>query len=182
MLKIEIVNACTYKRHNNVNYIIKMTKIYPENNSRIFRINFICNIQSNKTKLNIYAVHSSRFLQFNLIFDLSHASLVKYSTVSNGITLYNTEKSQTFKNDLNPFLLYVFHNDCRLHVKQNNSNSLLALSQKYDTYCCRPAVKSMTPNFVVFVNVYCQSVVILNLHIFVEKMFTLLCAMSGKWA
>ena len=34
----------------------------------------------------------------------------KYSTNPNGSTLY-TEKSQTFKNDWNPFLSFVFHND-----------------------------------------------------------------------
>ena len=34
----------------------------------------------------------------------------KYSTNPNGWTLY-TEKSQTFKNDWNPFLWFVFHND-----------------------------------------------------------------------
>ena len=34
----------------------------------------------------------------------------KYSTNPNGSPLY-TEKSQTFKNDLNLFLSFVFHND-----------------------------------------------------------------------
>ena len=34
----------------------------------------------------------------------------KYSTNPNGSTLY-TEKSQTFKNDWNPFLSFLFHND-----------------------------------------------------------------------
>ena len=34
----------------------------------------------------------------------------KYSANSNGSTLY-TEKSQTFKNDWNPLLSFVFHND-----------------------------------------------------------------------
>ena len=34
----------------------------------------------------------------------------EYSTNPNGSTLY-TEKSRTFKNDWNPFLSFVFHND-----------------------------------------------------------------------
>ena len=33
-----------------------------------------------------------------------------YSTYPNGVTLH-TEKSQTFKNDCNPFLSFVFHNN-----------------------------------------------------------------------
>ena len=45
-----------------------------------------------------------------------------------------TEKSQTFKNDLHPFLSFVFHDDWL----QNH---------------CWLSVKSMTPNFVVVVSV-----------------------------
>ena len=46
------------------------------------------------------------------MFDLSHASMIKvqYNVCLNGTTFF-TEKSQTFKNDLNPFLPFVFHND-----------------------------------------------------------------------
>ena len=46
----------------------------------------------------------------NGCFILVKFQLFKYSTNPNGWTLY-TEKSQTFKNDWNPFLWFVFHND-----------------------------------------------------------------------
>ena len=41
----------------------------------------------------------------------------KYSANPNGSTLY-TEKSQTFTNDWNPFLSFVFHNVCELWVER----------------------------------------------------------------
>ena len=46
----------------------------------------------------------------NGCFILVTVQWFKYSTDQNGSTLY-TEKSQTFKNDWNPFLSFVFHND-----------------------------------------------------------------------
>ena len=71
------------------------------------------------------------------MLDFSHALLVKvhymYSTRPNGATLY-TEKSQTFKNDCNPFLLFISHNE----QLQNH---------------CWPSAKSMTLNFVDVVSV-----------------------------
>ena len=46
----------------------------------------------------------------NRCFILVTLQWFKYSTNPNGSTLY-TEKSRTFKNDWNPFLSFVFHND-----------------------------------------------------------------------
>ena len=63
------------------------------------------------------------------MLDFGHASMDS----SNGATLY-TEKSQAFKNDLNPFLSFIFHNDWLQNHK--------ALS-----------AKRMTPKFVVVVGV-----------------------------
>ena len=59
-----------------------------------------------KTELIMHAVHSSRYLLSKLIFNLSHASMVRLQYISKW-----TEKSQTFKTYLNPFLSFVFHND-----------------------------------------------------------------------
>ena len=60
----------------------------------------------------------------------------KYSTNPNGSTLY-TEKSQTFKNDWNPFLSFVFHND---------------LLQNHRWF----SLQKMTPNFEDVVSVLLQ--------------------------
>ena len=46
----------------------------------------------------------------NGFFILDTLQCFKYSSNPNGSTLY-TEKSQTFKNDRNPFLSFVFNND-----------------------------------------------------------------------
>ena len=63
-----------------------------------------------KTCLIMHAFHSSRHLQPNGCFISVTLQWFKYSANPNGSTLY-TEKSQTFKNDWNPFLSFVFHID-----------------------------------------------------------------------
>ena len=88
---------------------------------------------------------------------------LKYSRVPNGVTLY-TEESKTvkpFKNDNNLFLSFVFHNDWL-------------------------SFKSMTLNFVFFVNVLLSICChngsgMPNLRIFVEDIVALLGAMTDKW-
>ena len=67
------------------------------------------------------------------MLDFSHAPMVQVPNKSNGVTLY-TEKSQTFKNYLNPFLSFVLHNDW--------------LQNHYWL-----SIKSMAPNFAVVVSV-----------------------------
>ena len=63
-----------------------------------------------KTLLTMHAFHISRHLHQNGCFILVTLQWFKYSANPNGSTLY-TEKSQTFKNDWNPFLSFVFHID-----------------------------------------------------------------------
>ena len=96
----------------------------------------------------------------------SHATMVKVQYNPNGATLY-TEKSHTFKNDCNPFLSFVFHNDWL----QNH---------------CWLSLKSMTPNFVAVVSVLlpicgqiCQGMPIMC--IFVEEVVQSLRTMTEKW-
>ena len=90
----------------------------------------------------------------------------KYSTNPNGATLY-TEKSHTFKNDWNPFLSFVFHNDWL------QNHPWLSL-------------KSMTPNFEAVVSVLlpicgqiCQGMPYMC--IFVEEVIHFLGTMTEKW-
>ena len=95
------------------------------------------------------------------MFDLCYTSMIKV----NGATLY-TEKSQTFKNDWNPFLSFVFHNDWL-----QNHRWL--------------SVKSMAPNFAVVVSVLLEFVVILagvcHICAFLLKIVTLSGAITDKW-
>ena len=91
---------------------------------------------------------------------------LKYITCTrpNGATLY-TEKSQTFKNDCNPFLLFISHNE---QLKNH----------------CWPSAKSMTLNFVDVVSVlppiFCQVDSSMP-YIFVVEFVALLGAMAEKW-
>ena len=93
-----------------------------------------------------------------------------YSTYPNGSTLH-TEKSHTFKNDFNPFLSFVFHNNWL----QNH---------------CWLSLKSIATNFVVVVSVYSQFAVKLVrvchicaflLCIFDEEVVPLSGAITDKW-
>ena len=89
----------------------------------------------------------------------------KYSTHPNGSTLY-TEKSHTFKNDWNPFLSIVFHNDWL----QNHH---------------RFSLRKMAPNFEAVVSVLLQICGQLCRGmpypcIFVEEVVPLLGAMTNK--
>ena len=64
---------------------------------------------------------------------------LKYSTCPNGTTLC-TEKSQTFKNDVNPFLSFVIHNDwLQIHrwlsVKSMKSNFVVVASVSLQICC-----------------------------------------------
>ena len=90
----------------------------------------------------------------------------KYSTDSNGVTLY-TEKSQAFITDLNLFLSFVFHNDWL---------------QNY--YCSH--IKVFTPTFVAVINVLLPICCHIgsgmpNLRIFVEDIVALLGTLTTKW-
>ena len=91
---------------------------------------------------------------------------VPYTTNSKGATLY-TEKSQTFKNDLNLFLSFVFHNEWL----QNH---------------CWLSVKSMEPNFAAVVSVSLSMCCHIGsgmpyLCIFVEETVPLLGPMVDQW-
>ena len=119
-----------------------------------------------KTKLHIHAVHSSRYLLSKLMFNLSQTSMVKYSTVQNSLTIY-TEWSHTFRNDFTPLFYFVSHIDWL----QNH---------------CWLSVKSMTPNFVVAVNVLLPICCHIGagtsyLCIFVKESASLLVARTDKW-
>ena len=62
-----------------------------------------------------------------------------YSTYPKGATVC-TEKSQTFKNDKNPFLSFVFHNDwlqnhCWLSLKSIAPNFVVGVSVLQPIYC-----------------------------------------------
>ena len=89
-----------------------------------------------------------------------------YSTYPNGAT-HHTEKSQTFKNDCNPFLLFVFHNNWL----QNH---------------CWLSLKSIAPNFVVVISVLqpiCSHIGLgmPYLCIFVKEVVPLSGAIADKW-
>ena len=63
----------------------------------------------------------------------------KYRTNPNSATPY-TEKSQTFKNDLNPFLSFEFHNDwlqnhCWLSLKSMAHNFVVVVCVLLPLYC-----------------------------------------------
>ena len=93
--------------------------------------------------------------------------MIKVQYIPHGATLY-TEKSQTFKNDWNLFLWFVFHNEWL---------------QNY----WRPLITSMTPNFVFVVSnllpICCHfGWGMPYLCTFVEKVVTLLGAITDKWA
>ena len=75
-----------------------------------------------------------------------------YSTYPNGATLH-TLKSQTFNNDCNPFLSFVFHNNwlqnhCWLSPKSIATNFVVAVSV-LQTICCH--IGSGMPYLCIFV-------------------------------
>ena len=107
------------------------------------------------------------FCNQNWCFILVTLQWFKYSTNPNGSTLY-TEKSHTFKNDWNPFLSFVSHND----YLQNHR---------------RFSLRKMAPNFEAVVSVLLQICGQLCRGmpypcIFVEEVVPLLGAMTDKLA
>ena len=89
-----------------------------------------------------------------------------YSTYPNGATLH-TEKSQTFRNDYNPLLSFVFHNNwfqnhCWLSLKSIATNFVVVVSV-LQPICCH--IGSRMP----------------YLCIFVEEVVPLSGAITDKW-
>ena len=119
-----------------------------------------------KTKPIMHAFHSYRYLQSNLVFNLSYASIIKVQYRSKWCNpLY--WKVTNIQNDSNPFFSFVFHN----YWLQNH---------------CWLSVKRMTPYFVVVVSILLK----ISGHIgwgmpyqciFVEEVVTLLGAITYKW-